>query len=100
MAMAMALSQLWCTRRLLKGMDVPEALQLAAGGPATRSQLLYLLDRCARLCCGMRRLGAHFKRAESALGASVPVPRLVPNRLLWHNAAAAVSQLCWLRASL
>jgi hypothetical protein len=32
-------------RRLLKGMDVPDALQLAAGGPVQRSRLLYLLDR-------------------------------------------------------
>jgi hypothetical protein len=31
--------------RLLKGFDVPDALQLAAGGPIARSQLLYLLDR-------------------------------------------------------
>lgn len=31
-------------------MDVPEALQLAAGGPVTRSQLLYLLDRSVDLC--------------------------------------------------
>lgn len=34
---------------LLKGMDVPEALQLAAGGPEPRSQMLYLLDRAQTL---------------------------------------------------
>lgn len=33
--------------RLLKGMDVPNALQLAAGGVVSRNQLLYLLDRYA-----------------------------------------------------
>lgn len=31
--------------RLLKGFDVPDALQLAAGGTKLRYQLLYLLDR-------------------------------------------------------
>jgi len=42
----------WCCvpGRLLKGMDVPNALQLAAGGVVSRNQLLYLLDRYHSMC--------------------------------------------------